>query len=164
VIFGHDDQLSWEIGLTTGVAPQSKPIITVGGSEFSDTGYPVGTWAWTAVRYDGDATAADAADFEVEVFTNGLIDCQGTCGSTTSRPVGTTTSAVRIGAAHNNGARYMGDAYECFYFDEALTDEAMAELYLCGMDGLATAADREAAYTGATCASAPGANAGCCAP
>lgn len=111
-----------------------------------------GGWYHVVARYDGTGTHADAVDDAIEVFVNGLIDCDGAttsdCDSSTD-PTGNTID-VFVGSTEGSGY-FGGDIMECFYMDRVLSDEEIADVFLCGLDGSATAATRDSSFGGAQC-------------
>jgi hypothetical protein len=119
-------------------------------------------WAHLATRFsllgDGDAPAGF-----IHPFLNGLQACDGTCNTSTG-PTNAGTTEIHIGASYNGNNRMQGNLKDCIVFDRALQDDELAELFLCGVEGLDDGGARDDAYDGATCASGPGASAGCCTP
>jgi hypothetical protein len=159
VFFGKNDATNWELRANIGATFRGS----VGTpDETSSTAGGLNAWGLEAMRYDGSAAGhADAADDKIEVFHNGLIACAGGC-VTGVDPTGNPNS-IRIGRNHSTSEQFAGSVMECMYFDRVLSDIEMAEWFLCGARGdVDDVEGRDTDYDGATCASAPGASAGCC--
>ena len=123
---------------------------------------PTNTWQHIAVRYDQSGTQADSVATEVETFYNGVSDCGGGACSTDTGGLPGTTSVIRLGAQSDGGRAWVGDLMECEFFSSALSDDEIAEIVLCGMDGLADPNNStgRGSYGGVDCTSNP--EAGCC--
>jgi hypothetical protein len=85
----------------------------------------------------------------VEVFVDGVADCDGACQGSGGAP-DQNAEALYVGG-DSDGLDYDGTLMECFYFDAALTDTEIAEIFLCGLRGDADGEQRDTSYGGAEC-------------
>lgn len=109
------------------------------------------TWTHVAMRYDATGVSDDATDNAIELFINGVDGCDGACATSTG--VDGNTDSFVLGATESGASEVLGIMMECFYAERVLTDAEMAEVFLCGLDGRADGATRDATYSGAQCSS-----------
>ncbi len=157
VIFSKSS-FDWEIRADGGAITRVDISDDVGQSATSSV---EDGWTNIIVRYDTEGTQPDSVVDEIEIFTNGLSDCLAGSCQTSPGPDGT-TAVIRIGSENDGGRPFVGDLMECFFISSALSDNQIAEITICGFDGLADPNDStgRGSYGGATCTTNP--EAGCC--
>ena len=113
------------------------------GIENAGTSPVNGTWYHEVMRF------VKSGSTEIEIFTDGLPDCDGAC-NTDAGPLGDNKS-LGIGANEAGGQDLDGGLMECWYADRAMTDTEICEITLCGLDGTADGAARDSAFGAAGC-------------
>lgn len=144
-LFSKGKLATWELFKTSGLFRGTVKNV----AESTPSSLANSTWWLTALRYDGTGSSADAGDDLVEIFVNGLIDCDGACASSVD-PTGNTDNLV-VGADSAGASDWVGQLMDCAYFDRVLTDTEMCEWMLCGLDGTADGAARDTAFGAAGC-------------
>jgi hypothetical protein len=156
-IFSKDDQTNYEQFITEGTQVYKSEVQNA-NSFATATPITKDEWFHVVQRYSNAGTADNPA-LQIQNWINGVLDA--TPGTSPASGVLTNANPMRIGANQQQSNDLLGNIKECIYFDAAIPDEEIVELYLCGVLGTADGDARAAAYTGAACSSGVP---GCCAP
>jgi hypothetical protein len=99
-----------------------------------DPGAFAQVWLHLVARYD--ASAQDGP--QLQVFVNG-VPHHGIDGVPSSQPaqggIGAVQASFKLGCATSDACAYTGEMDEIFYAARALSDSAVARIYVCGIDG-----------------------------
>lgn len=150
IVMTKNDVENYEIirGGAENMVYEVTNLAEAGATDVSDA-----TWTHLGLRYSSTTD-------QVEPFYNGLANCTGGCRAQTTAPTGNTDPLVLGADVNGTSSEVTGDLMECFYFDRALTNTEIAEVFLCGMDGTADGSARDTAFSGAQCSALPAGS--CC--